>query len=54
VNLYAALNPLKRQIDGNTRFFWVTKKQVKAKKYDLSASRYRKFNRMTCFTKIHG
>lgn len=40
-DLQARLNPLKWQIDSYTRFFWVTKAQVKANRYDLSASRYR-------------
>ena len=33
--------PLQAQIDQLTRQFWVTKEEVKANKYDLSASRYR-------------
>ena len=39
--LQAELQPRKAEIDQLTRQFWVTKKQVKANKYDLSASRYR-------------
>ncbi len=35
------MTPLQREINQLTRQFWVTKGQVKAKKYDLSASRYR-------------
>ena len=38
----AICNPLRnREIDRLRRQFWVTKAQVKANKYDLSASRYR-------------
>ena len=37
----AQLSPLQREIDQLTRQFWVSKAQVKANKYDLSASRYR-------------
>ncbi|MCY7346845.1 MAG: N-6 DNA methylase, partial [Pyrinomonadaceae bacterium] len=33
--------PLQKEIDQLTRQFWVTKKDVQAHKYDLSASRYR-------------
>jgi type I restriction enzyme M protein len=43
------LNPLKSQIDQLTRFFWVNKKQVKANKYDLSASRYRQIEQDEVF-----
>jgi len=39
--LYTDLTPLKARIDAYTRFFWVSKQQVKTNKYDLSASRYR-------------
>jgi len=43
--LLAELNeqiaPLQKEIDQLTRQFWVTKKDVQANKYDLSASRYR-------------
>jgi len=39
--LEAQIAPLQAQIDQLTRQFWVDKKQVKANKYDLSASRYR-------------
>ncbi|MCK4472592.1 MAG: N-6 DNA methylase, partial [Anaerolineae bacterium] len=34
--------PLQAQMDQLTRQFWVTREQVKANKYDLSASRYRR------------
>jgi type I restriction enzyme M protein len=40
-DLKARIAPLQAQIDQRTRQFWVTKKQIKANKYDLSASRYR-------------
>jgi type I restriction enzyme M protein len=39
--LAAQMAPLQAQLDRLGRQFWVTKKQVKANKYDLSASRYR-------------
>ena len=39
--LEARIAPLQSQIDRLSRQFWVTKAQVKANKYDLSASRYR-------------
>ncbi|MGO8734916.1 MAG: hypothetical protein ACLQVM_19225 [Terriglobia bacterium] len=35
------MTPLQTEINQLTRQFWVTKDQVKANKYDLSASRYR-------------
>ena len=39
--LEAQISPLQAQIDQLTRQFWVTKEQVQANNYDLSASRYR-------------
>jgi len=39
--LQARMTPLQTEINQLTRQFWVTKDQVKANKYDLSASRYR-------------
>jgi len=39
--LQAHMTPLQTEINQLTRQFWVTKDQVKANKYDLSASRYR-------------
>ncbi|MCC6607878.1 MAG: N-6 DNA methylase [Anaerolineae bacterium] len=39
--LQEQMAPLQAQIDQLGRQFWVTKKQVKVNKYDLSASRYR-------------
>lgn len=40
--LEANIAPWQRQLDQLTRQFWVSKKEVVANKYDLSASRYRK------------
>lgn len=40
-DLDARIAPLKSRLNRLSRQFWVTKKQVKANKYDLSASRYR-------------
>jgi type I restriction enzyme M protein len=40
-DLEARIAPLQTQIDQLTHQFWVTKEQVKANNYDLSASRYR-------------
>ena len=39
--MQAQIVPLQAEINQLTRQFWVTKEQVKAKNYDLSASRYR-------------
>lgn len=39
--LEGQIEPLQDQIDRLTRRFWVSKEQVKANKYDLSANRYR-------------
>ena len=39
--LQARIAPLESEINQLTRQFWVTKEQVAANKYDLSASRYR-------------
>jgi len=39
--LEAQINPLQAELEQLSRQFWVTKEQVKANKYDLSASRYR-------------
>ncbi|HMM99226.1 MAG TPA: hypothetical protein PKC99_09480, partial [Anaerolineales bacterium] len=35
------ISPLQSELDRLTRQFWVTAEQVRANKYDLSASRYR-------------
>lgn len=40
-HLQSQIAPLQSELDRLTRQFWVTKEQVKANKYDLSASRYR-------------
>src|SRR5216684_807605 len=39
--LQSRMTPVQTEINQLTRQFWVTKEQVKANKYDLSASRYR-------------
>ncbi len=39
--LQSRITPLQTEINQLTRQFWVTKAQLKANKYDLSASRYR-------------
>ena len=39
--LQAHMTPIQSEINQLTRQFWVTKDQVKANKYDLSANRYR-------------
>jgi type I restriction enzyme M protein len=39
--LHDEIAPLQKEINQLTRQFWVTKEQVRANKYDLSASRYR-------------
>jgi type I restriction enzyme M protein len=41
VALHEQMAPLQAEINQLNRQFWVTKEQVKANKYDLSASRYR-------------
>jgi type I restriction enzyme M protein len=43
--LQSRITPLQTEINQLTRQFWVTKEQVKAYKYDLSASRYRQVER---------
>jgi type I restriction enzyme M protein len=40
-NIQSLISPPQGELDRLTRQFWVTKAQVKANKYDLSASRYR-------------
>jgi len=44
-SLRARLAPLQSQINRLSRQFWVTKAQVSANRYDLSASRYRQVER---------
>jgi type I restriction enzyme M protein len=39
--LHDQIAPLQAEMNQLTRQFWVTKEQVRANKYDLSASRYR-------------
>jgi type I restriction enzyme M protein len=39
--LETQIKPLQSELEQLSRQFWVTKEQVKANKYDLSASRYR-------------
>jgi len=39
--LEGEMAPLQAQVDQLTRQFWVSRKQIRANKYDLSASRYR-------------
>ena len=43
------MTPLPTEINQLTRQFWVTKDQVKANKYDLSASRYRQVEQDEAF-----
>ena len=40
-DLQTRIGPLQKEINQLTRQFWVTKEQVAAQGYDLSASRYR-------------
>ena len=40
-NVESQISAPQSELDRLTRQFWVTKEQVKANKYDLSASRYR-------------
>lgn len=40
-DINSRISPLQGELDRLTRQFWVSKEQVKANKYDLSASRYR-------------
>ena len=40
-NIQSLISAPQSELDRLTRQFWVTKEQVKANKYDLSASRYR-------------
>ncbi len=40
-SIQSQIAPLQAELDRLTHQFWVTKEQVKANKYDLSASRYR-------------
>lgn len=47
--LKAELKPLREEFNQFARQFWVSKAQVKANKYDLSASRYRQMEREEAF-----
>jgi len=47
--LQAQITPLQTEINQLSRQFWVTKDQVKAKNYDLSASRYRQIEQDEVF-----
>jgi type I restriction enzyme M protein len=47
--LQSRIAPLEREINQLTRQFWVSKEQVKANKYDLSASRYRQIEQEEIF-----
>jgi len=47
--LQVRITPLENEINQLTRQFWVTKEQVAANKYDLSASRYRQVEQEKVF-----
>ena len=47
--LQSRIAPLEKEINQLTRQFWVTKEQVVAEKYDLSASRYRQVEQEEVF-----
>lgn len=47
--LHEQMAPLQREINQLSRQFWVSKDQVKAHKYDLSASRYRQIEQDKTF-----
>jgi type I restriction enzyme M protein len=47
--LQGEMAPLRAEIEQLGRQFWVTNKQIKANKYDLSASRYREIEPETIF-----
>ena len=48
--LQSRLSPLKSERAQLTRQFWVSKDQLKANKYDLSASRYRQLDQDPTYT----
>ncbi len=52
--LQAAIDPLQGQIDRLSRQFWVSKAEVRANKYDLSASRYRRAERDGAYQEAPG
>jgi type I restriction enzyme M protein len=47
--LHEQMTPLQNEINQLNRQFWVTKDQLKASKYDLSASRYRQIEQEEIF-----
>jgi type I restriction enzyme M protein len=47
--LHEQMTPLQNEINQLNRQFWVSKDQVKANKYDLSASRYRQIEQDEMF-----
>jgi type I restriction enzyme M protein len=47
--LQSFMDPMQKEINQLTRQFWITKDQVKAKNYDLSASRYRQVEQKEVF-----
>src|SRR5205823_799682 len=47
--LHEQMAPLQNEINQLNRHFWVSKDQVKANKYDLSASRYRQIEQDEAF-----
>jgi type I restriction enzyme M protein len=47
--LQTRISPLENEINQLGRQFWVNKEQIKAKKYDLSASRYRQIEKDEVF-----
>ena len=49
IKLEEQIAPLQKEINQLTRQFWITKEQVKANKYDLSASRYRQMEQDETF-----
>lgn len=50
--LEARFTPLQTEINQLTRQFWVTKEQVRANKYDLSAGRYRQIEQNEDFHEV--
>lgn len=48
-NLQSQISPLQKEINQLNRQFWVTRDQVRAKRYDLSASRYRQIEEDLAF-----
>jgi type I restriction enzyme M protein len=50
--LKGKIAPLQSELNRLNRQFWVTKEQVKANKYDLSASRYRQIEQDEVFYEV--